>query len=88
MCIRDRPSIFAELENRDQEALYKKYFGRLSAENQNLLFMYFEGRSMREISEIIGCSEGYTRKKKYDAKKQLTQMIEQDPTYQELRMVC
>lgn len=83
-----QPSIFAELENRDQEALYKKYFGRLSAENQNLLFLYFEGRSMREISELTGYSEGYARKKKYDVKKQLTQMIQEDPFYEELRLVC
>lgn len=76
------------IENQEREYLYKKHFDKLSAENQNLLYLFFEGRSMREISEIMGHTEGYTRKKKFDAKKRLLAMIEKDPMYNELKAVC
>ena len=74
-------------ENQEREHLYKKHFQNLSLDNKNLLLLFFEGKSMREISNITGYTEGYTRKKKFQAKKKLLQMIEKDPLYKELRIV-
>ena len=73
-------------ENQEREHLYKKHFQNLSLDNKKVLLLFFEGKSMREISDITGYTEGYTRKKKFTAKKKLIEMIEQDPLYHELRM--
>lgn len=76
-----------DIENQEREHLYRKHFQRLSTDNKKILSLFFEGMSMLEISKIIGYSEGYTRKKKFQAKKQLLEMIEKDPIYKELRVV-
>lgn len=76
------------IENQEKEYLYRKYFQKLSSDNRQLLTLFFSGKSMKEISVITGTSLGYTRKKKFDAKNKLLQMIEQDPAYKELRAVC
>ena len=77
-----------EVENNQREHLYRKHFQNLSKDNRNVLSLFFEGKSMHEISNITGYSEAYTRKKKFQAKKQLINMIEQDPLYSELRISC
>ncbi|MEW7277891.1 sigma-70 family RNA polymerase sigma factor [Aquimarina sp. 2201CG1-2-11] len=81
-------SVINTIENQEREHLYRKYFLKLSANNRRILGLFFEGRSMREISEITGYSEDYARKKKYEAKRQLLSMIEKDPMYDELKVVC
>ncbi|WP_103072119.1 RNA polymerase sigma factor [Aquimarina sediminis] len=80
--------VIANIENQEREHLYKKHFQRLSPDNKKVLYLFLEGRSMKEISKITGYSEGYTRKKKFEAKNQLLRMIEQDPMYEELRAMC
>ncbi|WP_106790811.1 RNA polymerase sigma factor [Aquimarina sp. Aq78] len=80
--------LITDIENQEREHLYRKHFQKLSTENKKLLSLFFEGRSMKEISKIIGHSEGYTRKKKFEAKKKLLKMIEKDPMYNELKAVC
>lgn len=80
--------LLVDIEDQEREHLYRKHFQKLSTDNKKLLYLYFEGRSMREISKITGYSEGYTRKKKFEAKKQLLKMIEKDPMYHELRAIC
>lgn len=81
-------SLPTDLEDQERQYLYKKYFHKLSSDKKKLLYLFFEGRSIKEISEITGYTEGYTRKKKFEAKKQLIHMIEKDPMYKELRAVC
>ena len=39
---------------------------------------------MKDIGIVIGSSEGYARKKKFECKKTLLEMIKKDPIYQEL----
>ncbi|WP_160114004.1 MULTISPECIES: RNA polymerase sigma factor [Aquimarina] len=80
--------LIANIENQEREHLYRKHFQKLSADNKKLLYLFFEGKSMKEISIITGYSEGYTRKKKFEAKRQLLKMIEKDPMYEELRAIC
>ncbi len=77
-----------ETEHKEKEHLYRKHFQNLSADHRKILHLFFEGKSMKEISLIIGCTEGYTRKKKFMAKKKLIKMIEGDPCYGELMAVC
>ncbi|WP_103866019.1 RNA polymerase sigma factor [Aquimarina sp. I32.4] len=80
-------SLINDIENQEREHLYRKYFQKLSSGNKKLLSLFFEGRSMKEISKITGYSEGYARKKKFEAKRQLLKMIEQDPIYKELKSI-
>ncbi|WP_299312766.1 RNA polymerase sigma factor [uncultured Aquimarina sp.] len=80
--------ITTEIENKEREHLYRKHFQKLSNDNKNLMLLYFEGKSAKEISKITGYTEGYTRKKKFDVKKQLLTMIEKDPLYDELRITA
>lgn len=81
-------SLITDIENQEREHLYRKHFQKLSTDNKKLLSLFFEGRSMKEISKITGYSEGYTRKKKFEAKKKLLKMIEKDPMYNELKALC
>jgi len=77
-----------EIEYKEKEHLYRKHFQNLSTDHRKILCLFFEGKSMKEISLIIGCTEGYTRKKKFMAKKKLIKMIEEDPCFGELMAVC
>ncbi|MBQ4820729.1 sigma-70 family RNA polymerase sigma factor [Aquimarina sp. MMG016] len=74
-------------ESKEREHLYRKYFQKLSVKNKYLLLLSFEGNSAKEIATIMGYSEGYTRKKKFEVKKQLFDMIEKDPLYRELKTI-
>ena len=68
----------------DQQELFSKHFTKLSTSSKQLLRLFFEGKSMKEIAHSIGLTEGYIRKKKHINKERLTQMIQSDPTYMEL----
>ncbi|MDH7446015.1 RNA polymerase sigma factor [Aquimarina sp. 2201CG14-23] len=78
-------SIIEDIENKEREMLYRKYFVTLSDKCKELLNLVFAGNSMREIANITGYSEGYARKKKFECKKSLIEMIETDPVYSELK---
>lgn len=77
-------SIFAEMELQEQKALYQKYFLKLGDRCQELLQHFFLGKKMQEISALMGYSLAYTRKKKFECKKRLLEMIERDPIFVEL----
>ncbi|WP_299440084.1 sigma-70 family RNA polymerase sigma factor [uncultured Aquimarina sp.] len=74
-----------KIEEIEKEHLYRKYFYKLSNSSKQVLKLFFEGKSMKEIASITGYSEGYTRKKKFEAKKTLMKMIENDPIHNELK---
>ncbi len=71
--------------NKEQQNLYQKHFLKLDESNKRVLTLFFEGKSMREIAALMGYTEGYTRKKKFEAKKLLLEMIERDPIYFEFK---
>lgn len=77
-------SIIETINTKDKQLLYQKYFTQLGASCQQLLLHFFNGKSMADISILMGYSEGYSRKKKFECKKKLLQMIEVDPLYKEL----
>ncbi|SEK92231.1 RNA polymerase sigma factor, sigma-70 family [Aquimarina amphilecti] len=79
-------SIAEEIENKEREHVYRKYFLKLSDTCKDLLNLVFDGNSMKEIANITGYSEGYTRKKKFECKKSLLEKIEKDPMYKELKI--
>ncbi len=79
------PSVIQEIEDKEREHVYRKHFVKLKDTCKEVLSMVFEGKSMKEISAVTGYSEGYTRKKKFECKKSLIEMIEKDPLYKELQ---
>ncbi|MBQ4819218.1 sigma-70 family RNA polymerase sigma factor [Aquimarina sp. MMG016] len=79
--------ILDEIEIKEREHLYRKHFLKLSSSSKEILHLFFEGKSMREISKITGYSEGYARKKKFEAKKAILTMVCRDSIYKELNTV-
>lgn len=84
---RSDTTLLETIENNEQEYLYKKHFQQLSPDKRNILKLFFEGKSMKEIAATTGYSEQYVRKKKFEIKKELMIRIEQDPYYKELKIV-
>ncbi|WP_109434202.1 MULTISPECIES: RNA polymerase sigma factor [Aquimarina] len=78
------PAVIEYIAQKEQEHVYRKHFLKLSDSCREILQLLFQGKSMKDIATITGYSEGYTRKKKFDCKRSLIQMIEKDPIYQEL----
>ena len=76
--------IIQELERMEQEALYYKYFMKLNTVSRQLWKLFFEGKNTKEVAEIMGMTENYIRKRKFDSKKKLLQMIESDPLFIEM----
>ncbi len=73
-----------KIEEIEKEHLYRKYFYKLSNSSKQVLKLFFEGKSMRETGLTTGYSEGYVRKKKFECKKKLLEMIEKDSLFSEL----
>lgn len=80
------PSILEDVEVKEQEQLYRKHLLSLNCKCKNILFLFFEGKSMKEISKLTNYSEGYVRKRKFECKEYLIQLIENDPMYKELML--
>lgn len=80
------PKVIEDIEQKEREHIYRKHFLNLSSTCRQVLNLLFQGNSMREIALITGYSEGYTRKKKFECKRYLIEMIEKDPMYQELQL--
>ncbi|WP_299218873.1 sigma-70 family RNA polymerase sigma factor [uncultured Aquimarina sp.] len=80
-------SIIEDIEKKEREHLYRKYFLRLSDACKEVLSLVFAGNTMKEIARITGYAEGYARKKKFECKKSLLDKIEKDPIYQELKII-
>ena len=75
------------LEEQEKVQLFDKIFNTLPQEAQKVLTLYFEGKKMREIAEIMGyASEGYAKKRKCVFQKKLIAMIQENGAFGEL--VC
>ncbi|WP_298548624.1 sigma-70 family RNA polymerase sigma factor [uncultured Aquimarina sp.] len=79
--------IIEDIEKKEREQVYRKYFLRLSDACKEVLSLVFAGNNMKEIARITGYAEGYARKKKFECKKSLLDNIEKDPMYQELKII-
>lgn len=76
----------AEFENtlmeEEQFSLYWKKFRALGQDCQKLLDLFFQGESMQDIMREMGYgSEGYARKRKFQCKERLLEMITTDPEF-------
>jgi len=72
-------------ESENRERLYLKHFGKLSSDCQRILKHFAEGKSVREIAQIMRYkSEDYAKSRKYQCKEILKRRIKNDPLYKEL----
>jgi len=85
--LEDSTDIINEIEQSEREKLFRKHFVNLNCKCKQILSLFLEGKSMREIGLITGHSEGYVRKKKFESKKQLLEMIENDSLFSELMFI-
>ena len=74
----------SELEKRERFQLYQAKFNLLSPECQKLLNEFLRGVSMKRIAEAMGYSVNYVKKKKFNCKEKLIEMIKSDPMYAEI----
>lgn len=83
----EEETIVETIEQKEREQLYRKHFANLNCKCKQVLTLFFEGKSLKEIGSLTDYSEGYARKKKFECKKELMEMIEKDPKYSELLLV-
>ena len=74
-----------EMERMERDALYRKYFMQLNIKSREIWKLFFDGKNTKEVATLIGATEGYVRKAKFDSKKKLLEMIERDPLFVELK---
>lgn len=74
------------LEQSEQYALYRSKFKLLGSACQEVLRLFFSGKSMIEIAKQLGYRDArYAKKRKFICKEQLVRLIKSDSRYQELR---
>lgn len=70
----------------EQYSIYQEKFRLLGQECQQLLRLFMEGISIRNLTEMLGYnSEAYTKKRKFLCKEKLVALIEHDPRYKDLQ---
>ena len=69
----------------ERESLFWEKFKYLTEDCRQLLTLFFEGRSMDEITDIMQLSSAnYAKKKKFKCKEKLVNLIREDRRYKEL----
>ena len=75
------------LRNRRIDQLFREKLNALGAQCQEILKLFFEGRKMKEIVTEIGLSSiSFAKKKKFQCKERLVDLVQTDPIYQELKI--
>lgn len=77
-------SVESDIVESEKRKLMKKYFKRLGDDCQQILQMFFEGKSLKEIAQAMDFTAGYAKKRKFICQKRLIESISSDPTYREL----
>lgn len=69
----------------ERQQLFDAAFLQLGADCQKLLRLFFEKTSMTEIAGQMGfASEGYARRRKFQCKDYLIELVRKQPQYEEL----
>lgn len=69
----------------EKHQLVWHYFSKLTADCQKVIRLFFEGKSIREITEIMHySSEQHTKNRRLRCKERLINIIMKDPRYKEL----
>lgn len=82
-----RVEIDAELEQTERNRLFREKLAQLGEDCQKVLRLFMEGVSMSEIARQMSyASDGYAKKRKFQCKKKLTELIKADPRFKELQV--
>lgn len=74
------------IEKTERYALYKEKFKLLGKDCQKVLELFFRGERMEAIAQKMGyASENYAKKRKFNCKKKLIELIQQDDRFDELK---
>lgn len=74
------------IEQSEQFFLYRKMFLRLGKDCQQVLDLFLRKVKMSEIMERMGYgSISYTKKRKFLCKQKLVELIQEDPSFKELK---
>jgi DNA-directed RNA polymerase specialized sigma24 family protein len=69
----------------EKHQLVWHYFQKLTADCQKVIRLFFEGKSIREITEIMNySSEQHTKNRRLRCKERLINIIMKDPRFNEL----
>ncbi len=67
------------------DTVYQRNFAKLTEECKNILTLFFNGFSMKEIVSKLGFkSDALARKRKFNCKNELIKLVKADPLYDEL----
>jgi RNA polymerase sigma factor (sigma-70 family) len=81
----DNNDLHPHIERQEKEQVFWMAFEKLGKDCRFILQMFFEGHSMEEISASLGHgSVGYTKKRKFQCKEALIQLVKTDPKFAEL----
>lgn len=73
------------IDKSEKRLLIHKYLLKLGSGCQEILLMFFEGYSLREIAKQKDFTEGYTRKRKFLCQRKLIELVEKDPIFKEFK---
>lgn len=73
------------IENAERNQLFFKHFDKLDHKCRQILQWYFDKVPLKEIAKRLNTSEGYIKKRKFQCKEKLIQLIKKDPLYFELK---
>ncbi|MDO9512754.1 MAG: sigma-70 family RNA polymerase sigma factor [Bacteroidales bacterium] len=71
------------IEETETKRFIQKHFSTLSDKCQLLLKLFIDRVPMKEISDLMGISEKFVKKKKFECKEKLIARIKNDPFYLE-----
>lgn len=77
----------AMINTRAIDQLFREKLTDLGDQCQKLLDLFFEGKAMQEIVKLLGLSSvSFAKKKKFQCKEKLVQLVKGDPIYAELKI--
>lgn len=74
------------LEQTEKYRLFREKLQLLGQDCQRVLQLFFAKKPMKQIAQEMGYgSEQYAKKRKFQCKQKLTELIQKDPRYQEMK---
>ncbi|MEL6560412.1 MAG: sigma-70 family RNA polymerase sigma factor [Bacteroidota bacterium] len=74
-------NLIESIEASEKYLLYRKYFRMLDSRCRQVLGLFISGVNTEEVMSVTGYSNAHLRKKRFECKKKLIEMIEKDPAY-------
>lgn len=79
--------VLEEIRKRTIDQLYRKKLRELGEQCQRILDLFFEGKKMTKIVEELGLSSvSFAKKKKFQCKEALVDLVKADPLFVELKV--